>query len=393
MDTARHADFYQTMLVEDVLPFWLDHSLDREHGGYLTCLDRAGGVYDTDKFLWLQGRQVWTLAKMYRCVRPEPAWLEAARIGAEFVRDHGRDEAGRFYFSLDRAGRPLTRPCIFSDCFCAMGLAEYAAAARRSSPKSADADWARELAMETYRNIQAWMASKPDSQSRYIPDARPMESMVYDMINVNLSLELASTIDDPAFRGRGLASAERILRLFVDRGEGLVFEHVRPDGSHPDTFAGRLITPGHALECLWFLIEAGAAWERPDVIAAAVEAMPDVLQFGWDAEHGGLFYFMDARGKPPERLEWDQKLWWVHGEALVAVLLAYKHTRRAEFARWFERLHDYAWGHFHDGEHGEWFGYLNRAGQVLLDLKGGKWKGCFHVPRSLWLCWKILSEL
>ena len=385
MDTARHADFYQTMLLEDVLRFWLDHSLDREHGGYLTCLDRAGRVYDTDKFLWLQGRQVWTLAKMYRCVRPEATWLEAARIGAEFLRDHGRDEAGRFYFSLDRAGRPLTRPCIFSDCFCAMGLAEYAAAA--------GADWARELAMQTYRNIQAWMGSKPDPQSRYIGGARPMESMVYDMINVNLSLELAATIDDPAFRRSGLTSAERILRLFVDRGEGLVFEHVRPDGSHPDTFAGRLVTPGHALECLWFLIEGGAAWERPDVVAAAVEAMPDVLQFGWDGEHGGLFYFMDARGKPPEQLEWDQKLWWVHGEAMVAVLLAYKHTRRAEFARWFERLHDYAWGHFHDGEHGEWFGYLNRAGDVLLDLKGGKWKGCFHVPRSIWLCWKILEEL
>ena len=37
---------------------------------------------------------------------------------------------------------------------------------------------------------------------------------------------------------------------------------------------------------------------------------------------------------------------------------------------------------------GEWFGYLTRRGERLLDLKGGKWKGCFHVPRALYLCWR-----
>ena len=42
---------------------------------------------------------------------------------------------------------------------------------------------------------------------------------------------------------------------------------------------------------------------------------------------------------------------------------------------------------------GEWFGYLNRRGEVLLPLKGGKWKGCFHIPRGLYRCWKILETL
>jgi N-acylglucosamine 2-epimerase len=30
---------------------------------------------------------------------------------------------------------------------------------------------------------------------------------------------------------------------------------------------------------------------------------------------------------------------------------------------------------------------------VLLPLKGGKWKGCFHVPRSLYQCWKTLKAI
>ncbi|MDR0728878.1 MAG: AGE family epimerase/isomerase, partial [Prevotellaceae bacterium] len=61
--------------------------------------------------------------------------------------------------------------------------------------------------------------------------------------------------------------------------------------------------------------------------------------------------------------------------------------------RWFERLHDYTWSHFKDTDYPEWYGYLNRRGEVLLPLKGGKWKGCFHIPRGLYQCWKTLTEL
>jgi N-acylglucosamine 2-epimerase len=60
---------------------------------------------------------------------------------------------------------------------------------------------------------------------------------------------------------------------------------------------------------------------------------------------------------------------------------------------WFEKLHDYTWSHFRDEEHPEWYGYLNRRGEVLLSLKGGKWKGCFHVPRGLYKCECLLKEL
>ncbi len=56
---------YRDALLQDVLPFWERHSIDREQGGYFTCLDRAGHVFDTDKFVWLQARQVWTFSMLY----------------------------------------------------------------------------------------------------------------------------------------------------------------------------------------------------------------------------------------------------------------------------------------------------------------------------------------
>ena len=58
---------------------------------------------------------------------------------------------------------------------------------------------------------------------------------------------------------------------------------------------------------------------------------------------------------------------------------------------WFEKVDSYAWSHFPDPEYGEWYGYLNRRGEVLLPLKGGKWKGCFHVPRGLLQVWRTFE--
>ena len=86
-------------------------------------------------------------------------------------------------------------------------------------------------------------------------------------------------------------------------------------------------------------------------------------------------------------------LWWVHLEALVALSMGYRLTQNEACWTWYQTLHDYTWSHFADPEYGEWFGYLNRRGEVLLNLKGGKWKGCFHVPRALYLCWQQFETL
>ncbi|MGB3755998.1 MAG: AGE family epimerase/isomerase, partial [Rivularia sp. (in: cyanobacteria)] len=71
----------------------------------------------------------------------------------------------------------------------------------------------------------------------------------------------------------------------------------------------------------------------------------------------------------------------------------YRLTGRKECWEWYKKMHDYAWAHFSDAEYGEWFGYLTRRGEVLLNLKGGKWKGCFHVPRAMYMCWLQFEEL
>ena len=174
---------------------------------------------------------------------------------------------------------------------------------------------------------------------------------------------------------------------------GLVVEHLNADGTLSDTFDGRLINPGHTLETTWFLMDLARRRGDESLAQKAVEIGLNTLDFGWDKEFGGLYYFMDRKGYPTQQLEWDQKLWWVHIETLITMIKGYRLTKNPKCLEWFERVHDYTWSHFADKEHPEWFGYLNRQGEVLLTLKGGKWKGCFHVPRGLFQCWNVLEEL
>src|SRR5687767_7900275 len=110
MEFKEYAGLYANSLLNDVIPFWLKHSPDTEFGGYFTCLDREGQVFDTDKFIWLQCRQVWCFAMLYNRVEKKQEWLDMALQGAGFLRNKGRDAQGNWYFSLTRDGQPLTQP-------------------------------------------------------------------------------------------------------------------------------------------------------------------------------------------------------------------------------------------------------------------------------------------
>jgi len=73
--------------------------------------------------------------------------------------------------------------------------------------------------------------------------------------------------------------------------------------------------------------------------------------------------------------------------------LAYRETGEPHYLEKFERVSEYAFTHFSDPRHGEWFGYLDRQGRLTHTLKGGPYKGFFHLPRMLMMCLKLLEEL
>ena len=377
---------YKTELLDSILPFWMKHSVDQQNGGFFTCLDQFGQVYDTDKFIWLQGRQVWCFAYMYNNIEKKQEWLDIAKHGADFLIKHGRDEEGNWYFSLTAEGKPLVQPYnIFSDCFATMAFAAL--------DKASPSDEYKKIALTTFDNIIARRQNTKGKYNKNFPGTRSLKNFSLPMILCNLSLELEHIIGKEKVNELVPDIIHEVMEVFYQPKLGLVLENVNIDGSFADCFEGRLMNPGHTIEAMWFIMDLGIRLNDTSLIDKAVSIMLNTLEYGWDREYGGIFYFLDIQGHPPQQLEWDQKLWWVHVEALVALAKGFQHTGDMRCKEWFDKVHDYTWSHFKDEQYGEWFGYLNRRGEVLLPLKGGKWKGCFHIPRSLYQVWKTLETL
>ena len=385
MDFKILAQQYKTELLDNVLPFWLEKSQDKQYGGYFTCLDRDGSVYDTDKFIWLQGRQVWMFSMLCNKVERRQEWLDCAVQGAEFLKKYGHDGNYNWYFSLTREGKPLIAPYnIFSYTFAAMAFAQAALA-------TGNDEYAM-IARKTFDRILEKSDNPKGIWSKAVAGTRPLKGFALPMILCNTALEIEPMIDRELLEETIATCLHEVMEVFYREELGLIVENVALDGSLSDSFEGRQMNPGHALEAMWFIMNLGLRTGDDKLIRKATDIALRTAEFGWDKEYGGIFYFMDRKGCPRLELEWDQKLWWVHLESMITMIKGYHLTGSQECLEWFQRLHDYTWAHFKDTEHPEWFGYLNRRGEVLLPLKGGKWKGCFHVPRGLYQCWQILDE-
>ncbi|MGB3767641.1 MAG: AGE family epimerase/isomerase, partial [Phormidesmis sp.] len=320
----------------------------------------------------------------------QASWLSVAKHGADFLAQHGRDKSGSWYFSLSQAGDPLTQPySIFSDCFAAMAFSQYALALPPGDTQSK----AKQIALQAYENVLRRQDNPKGQYSKAYPGTRPLKALAVPMILANLSLEMDWLLAGDRLETVLQKTTYEVMNDFLDSDRMLLYEHVSPTGEFIDCYEGRLINPGHGIEAMWFMMAIAERQNNPTLIDQAGDIILSILNYAWDEKYGGLYYFLDRKGHPPQQLEWNQKLWWVHLETLVALSMAYRLTQKEIYWIWYQRVHHYTWSHFNDPNHAEWYGYLNRQGDVLLPLKGGKWKGCFHVPRAMYLCWQQFEQM
>ena len=251
---------YKNELLENVLPFWIDFSIDKEYGGYFTCLDRDGAVFDTDKFIWLQGRQIWMFAKMYNTVEKKQEWLDIAIHGAEFLEQYGHDGDYNWYFALDQKGNPLTEPYnIFSYTFATMAFGQLHLAT--GNEKYA------EIAKKTFEIILKRQQNPKDKWNKAYPGTRSLKNFALPMILCNLALEIEHLVEKDFLKQLMENCIHEVMDVFYRPDlDGIIIENVTMEGELSDTFDGRLINPGHAIEAMWFIMDLGERLVRPELI-------------------------------------------------------------------------------------------------------------------------------
>jgi len=373
---SEFADRCHSELTGSILPFWMNYSIDKQNGGFWTCLERDGTVFDTRKYVWMNGRQVWMLSRLHRTFDRRSEWLDAARGGAEFLLRHAFDEQQRCWFSLTADGRPAgfqRKP--YGAVFVMLGFLEY-------SKASGDPAY-RDHALALFRRIGRYIQEPGLLGRPSLPGAPKLSGLADIYVLCAMALDLLESDPGNVECLDVLRACLAKIKLHYHPARQLFYENAPLDRESAETPDGRLICPGSIFEINWLLSRALDYVPDEAVGKMLLSTLEGGLEFGWDKEYGGFYYFLDVEGHSPLQLEWAMKLWWVHVEALYALVNAYTRTQDAKWLVWFERVQEWVWAHFPDKQLGEWFGYLDRRGEPALTLKGGNYKGCFHIPRAL----------
>ena len=376
--------------------FWLKYGMDKEHGGVYTCIDRPGRLFSTDKSVWMQGRCGWTYAYLCTVYGTRPEWLEASKSCLDFMEKHciNREADGRMYFTVTGDGKPLRqRRYCFSEGFYALANAEYyAVTGDRECLERA------RRAYELIYQLNNGLIKDPAGMGpKTIPETRSGRALADPMIYLNITSVMRRC--DPEHRevydARAKQCVETIFRYHHKPELKCTLETVGMNGEFwSDISAGRFVNPGHDIECSWFLMEEAKYEDDPELRAKAMEVFDMAIERGWDKEYGGLLYFVDCMGFPPEAYEHDMKLWWPHNEILIASLMMYRDSRDEKYLDWFYKTVDYCKTYFADPEYGEWYGYLRRDGKPTEPAcKGCTFKGPFHVPRSLIMADQLIGQI
>lgn len=367
---------YADNLENSVIPFWVKYGPDWDNGGTFTCLDRDGSVWDTKKYIWLQGRSVWMFCRLYNVYKKDEKFLKIAELGLNFIEKNAIDSKGRYYFSLMQDGKPyFYQRKVYGAVFCMLAYLEYfnATGKQQYFDKSVDLFW----------KIRDWIADPTLLDRPVFKGLPPASSLADVMVLASMAIELAAVDRSQAYLDVMADSLKNIDRHF-NAQKGILMENVALDGTDLSKLPeGRFFNPGHSIEVAWFLLHLLKFLPDKKKEQMAFDILKGSFETGWDKEFGGLYYFMDIAGKPTLQLESSMKLWWPHTEAIYAFALAYKMTADNFWLEKLNVVHDYSFKHFVDQKYGEWFGYCDRQGNLTHTSKGGNYKGFFHVPRAM----------
>jgi N-acylglucosamine 2-epimerase len=371
-----YGQVYRRVLLDEVVPFWMGYSLGSEDGALNNCLDDDGRLLSSDRFLWSQGRALWTFSALYNRVERRDEWLDVARGIAGYLYTHGRDDQGKWLYRLDSEGCVIQADdSIYVDGFVMNGLGEYYVAS--GDQRAAD------LAVETWeRTLERILTPGSYRIAPYELSAGSKVMgirMLFSFVCCNLGRILGSY----DIYQSGMKLADELLADFWDAEKQLFREFVKAGGGLLETPEGRVCIPGHVIEAMWFLISIFENdLDHKEQIPRCCDVIRRHLELAWDSEYGGLKLAFDVDGREP--VAWnkpDCKPWWVQVEALVATAYCYAITGEEWCMQWHEKVREYAFSHY-PVPGGEWTQWLDRFGNKA-ESAALPVKDPFHLPRAL----------
>jgi mannobiose 2-epimerase len=384
----------ESELRQDILPFWMSHTPDEQHGGFAGAIENDLTVRTGEpKGVILNARILWAFSHAYRIYGEQPLLWMAERANDYLLRHFRDPDSGGVYWTVDCRGEPLdTNKKIYAQAFSLYAWVEYF--------RAAGDDGALERALDLFRLIESRAAdplnggyletftrdwSLAQDQRLSDVDMDEKKSMNTNLHVLEAYASLADVADDVPVKKRLEALLEVFLAHILD-----------PRTHHFRMFFDEVWTPrsdhisfGHDIEGSWLLCEAAYALGnraiRRRTEEAAIAMARAVLAEARNPD-GSLSYEADPGGVID-----DNRDWWPQAEAVVGFLNAYELTGEEAFLQASIDCWDFIDRTMIDKTRGEWYWRVTREGMPDASrMKVDQWKCPYHNAR---MCFEVMARL
>ncbi len=365
-------DQYRKDLFDDYVPFFNQHGIDRELGGFMCVVDHDGTQVSTDKSIWYQGRGMWAHGFLYNEFGEE-SQLEMLKKTRDFVVKHGRDESGNWYMGMDKDGNPTGETDVvgYAGLFMAEGLMEVARA-------TGDQETLDLAVASFWKGVEIYDNPERESPQGYVPASYPgMRIQGFEMVTTVLLTQLVQMVPDPKLEARLNHAVDVVLSKFHNPAYGLNNEILYHDYGRPDDANEDFIYLGHAIETFWMLLHEAVRRKDQGLLDTVAQRLERAIEVAWDDVYGGFFRAMHVNGETT-----FDKVLWLQEEVLIGTMILLEHTDLKWPEWWFARTFDYVQEKFPLKKHGFPMWQMGGDRKVTHQPHTSR-KGNYHHPRHL----------
>ncbi|MBB3112958.1 mannobiose 2-epimerase [Paenibacillus phyllosphaerae] len=381
-------------LKDNILAFWINHTIDEQRGGFIGELSTDQIVNPSaDKSLVLNARILWTFASAFRLF-PDERYLKMAERAYAYLKAHFFDtQHGGLYWSVTAEGAPSeTKKQVYGQAFAIYAFAEYNRATGHQEALNEAIELFRLLEQHSYDPAYGGYVEalardwqETDDLSLSGKDLNEKKSMNTHLHVMEGYTNLYRVWQDEALHAKLKGIIELTLAHIIDDRSAhfhLFFDeqwNVKSDH----------VSYGHDIEGSWLIVEAAEVLGDEELLARAKAIairMADVtLNEGVD-EDGGLWNEADSSG-----IIDSHKDWWPQAEAVVGFFNAYQLTGEERYLDAARQSWSFIEEHLVDKTHGEW--YWSVTHDRVPNLAGPKvsaWKCPYHNSRA---CFEMIERL
>ena len=398
-DQGAWAEEFHKELVGNILPFWMRHTVDREHGGfYGTVENDLTIVKDAPRASVINTRILWTFSAATRLIGGQ--YREMADHAYDYILAKFWDaDYGGVYWMVDHLGNPISdRKQIYAQAFCLYAMAEYYRASGKPESLALAKSLFALIEEHSYDPLHKGYVEARGRDWRALDDMRLSDKDLNSPKSMNTHLHIMEAYTNllRVWRDGALeAKQAELIAVTIDHIVDAKTGHFKLFFDERWSSLSRHVSFGHDIEGSWLLVEAAEVLGDAALIRRARELAVTMAQAVYDQgldKDGSVFHESDGAGVFID----PKKHWWAQAEAVVGFYNAYDISGSAHFLTASRRAWDYIEAHVVDKVHGEWHAKLTPGGVPLTAEEDpdaylvGPWKCPYHNAR---VCYEMIERL